>query len=163
MDISSNIIKDHDVGSPDDQVKDLIDLLNLAIKRSKDKRLQLDSPQLNAQERKELLNDISRQIQKANQNITNIQYEIKVLPRAGQQTEYSQQLNQLRATVNEHELNFNEKKKKFKHEIHLDQEKQMLDYIDHEEINADMSGIGDRFSNEQQSIQMAQFLKQNDQ
>lgn len=163
MELSTNIIKGHDVGSPDDQVKDLIDLLNLAIKRSKDKLLQLDSPQLNASERKELLNDIARHIQKANQNITNIQYEIKVLPRAGQQAEYSQQLNVLRGTVNEHELNFNEKKKKFKHEIHLDQEKQMLDYIDHEEINAEMSGLGDRFSNEQQSMQITQFLKSSEQ
>ena len=44
-------------------------------------------------------------------------------------------LNTLRATVNEHELNFNEKKKRFKYEIQLDQEKQMLDYIDNENEN----------------------------
>ena len=41
-------------------------------------------------------------------------------------------MNSLRATVNEYELSFNEKKKRFKYEIQLDQEKQMLDFIDHE-------------------------------
>ena len=48
------------------------------------------------------------------------------------QTEYTAQLNGLRATVNEHELSFNENKKRFKYEIQLDQEKQLLDYIDND-------------------------------
>ncbi len=63
--------------SADDQVKDLIDLLGLAIKRTSDKLKQLDDQKLNSQERKELIDDIAKQIQKANQTIGNIQYEIK--------------------------------------------------------------------------------------
>jgi hypothetical protein len=35
-------------------------------------------------------------------------------------TEYTFFLNQFRAKVNEYELNFNDKKKKFKYEIQLD-------------------------------------------
>ena len=43
------------------------------------------------------------------------------------QTEFTAQLSSLRAIVNEQELSFNDKKKRFKYEIQFDQEKQMLD------------------------------------
>ena len=54
------------LSQPDDQVKDLIDLLNLAIKRTSDKLKQLDDSNLNANDRKELLGDVQKQIHKAN-------------------------------------------------------------------------------------------------
>ena len=47
----------------------------------------------------------------------------------------------MRALVNEHELSYNNKKKSFKYEIQLDQEKQYLDYLDNED-QTDLSGIG---------------------
>ena len=60
------------MSQPDDQVKDLIDLLQLAIKRTADKLSQLETHNMNANDRKELLTEIHRLIQKANSNITNI-------------------------------------------------------------------------------------------
>ena len=55
------------------------------------------------------------------------------------QKEYSAQLNTLRNTVNEYELTYNEKKKRFKYEIQLDQEKQEMEFINGEN---DISGLG---------------------
>ena len=42
--------------------------------------------------------------------------------------------------MNEYELTYNNKKKSFKYEIQLDQEKQYLDYLDNED-QTDLSGI----------------------
>ena len=47
---------------PDDMVRDLLDLLQLAIKRTSDKLTQLDQPSLNSGDRKELLQEISQHI-----------------------------------------------------------------------------------------------------
>ena len=92
-------------------------MLNLAINRTKDKLKQLEQTNLNASDRKELLDDIQKQIHKAYQNISNIQYEIKMLDSNQRQVEYTSQLSQLRQQVNQYELNFNEMIKKFKYEI----------------------------------------------
>ena len=50
----------------------------------------------------------------------------------------------MRSQVNEHELSYNNKKKAFKYEIQLDQEKQYLDYIEQEGDPGaiDLSAIG---------------------
>ena len=77
-------------------------------------------------------------------------------------TEYTAQLSSLRATVNEYELTFNEKKKRFKYEIQLDQEKQMLDYIDNENENLnDQSAFGINSINQinENEIAMSEFLQ----
>lgn len=61
----------------DDGIKDLIDLLGLAIKRTSDKLKSLDDASLNSAERKDLLSDIQKQLAKANSNISSIQTEIQ--------------------------------------------------------------------------------------
>ena len=50
----------------DDQVKDLLDLLELAVGRTKDKLKQLDDQNLNSSEQKELIDEIAKLILKAN-------------------------------------------------------------------------------------------------
>ena len=61
----------------EDHVKDLLDLLGLAVGRTNDKLKQLDDQKLNSSEQKELIDEIAKLILKANQNVSNIQYEIK--------------------------------------------------------------------------------------
>lgn len=48
-------------------------------------------------------------------------------------TEYTKKLKDLRLTVNKYELTYNDKKRNFKGEIQLDQEKQYLDFIEEEQ------------------------------
>ena len=106
----------------EDHVKDLLDLLGLAVGRTNDKLKQLDDQKLNSSEQKELIDEIAKLILKANQNVSNIQYEIKSMQKNDNRSkEYTAQLNQLRTTVNDYELSFNAKKKKLKYEIRLNE------------------------------------------
>ncbi|CDW90009.1 UNKNOWN [Stylonychia lemnae] len=62
-----------------------------------------------------------RDIERANSDIKNMQYEIKRVPKM-KEVELNGKLNNLRTIVNELEENLNEKKRKFKYEIRLDNE-----------------------------------------
>jgi len=75
-----------------------------------------------------------RDIERANSDIKNMQYEIKRVPKIKEvefngniiyiyfDYELLEKLNRLRSIVNELEENLNEKKRKFKYEIRLENE-----------------------------------------
>ena len=81
-----------------------------------------------------MLEQIMRDIERANSDIKNMQYEIKRVPKIKEvefngkiihiyfDYELLEKLNRLRSIVNELEENLNEKKRKFKYEIRLENE-----------------------------------------
>ena len=91
-----------------------------------------------------MLSETQAQVNKANQQISSIQYEIKVLTSSAQkQGDYTRSVNVLRSKVNEYELAFNNKKKNIKYEVQLDNERKFLDDIENEDAtNLDISAFG---------------------
>ena len=74
--------------------------------------------QLSSEDKQAMLSETQAQVNKANQQISSIQYEIKVLTSSAQkQGDYTRSVNTLRSKVNEYELAFNNKKKSIKYEI----------------------------------------------
>ena len=107
-------------------------------------------------ERKDLLEEIHKLIIKANQNIQTLQFDIK---QTQFKKEFESKLQRLRESLNQCQLTFNEKKKGYKYEIQLDQEKQMLDYIDNEgpEMFGQLNSVANNTDIDQ--VQLTDFLK----
>eukprot|EP00349_Pseudokeronopsis_sp_Brazil_P002229 CAMPEP_0202963362 /NCGR_PEP_ID=MMETSP1396-20130829/7352_1 /ASSEMBLY_ACC=CAM_ASM_000872 /TAXON_ID= /ORGANISM="Pseudokeronopsis sp., Strain Brazil" /LENGTH=134 /DNA_ID=CAMNT_0049684507 /DNA_START=114 /DNA_END=518 /DNA_ORIENTATION=+ len=76
-----------------------------------------------------MLETVGREIEKCNSLIKEAQFEIKRAPKE-KEKELNDQLNQIRVLVNEWEENVNEKKKKFKYEIQLNEELKKLQDIE---------------------------------
>eukprot|EP00347_Sterkiella_histriomuscorum_P019409 403341733 len=109
-------------------IEDQIEILTLRIQKLRNQFDQLDLVK-ETHDRKKTLEGIIRDIQRANSDIKNMQYEIKRVPKM-KEVELNEKLNKLRQIVNELEENLNEKKRKFKYEIRLANELDQLKNIE---------------------------------
>jgi predicted nuclease with TOPRIM domain len=109
-------------------VNDTIGITELRLEKVEVKFTKLDSSSKTA-DKKKILEEITKDIEKANAEVKTLQYEIKKCP--GQnQADLNRQLEKIRSDVSDLELRYKEKKKNVKFAINLADEKEALEEID---------------------------------